>query len=68
MSDAESPQDRRARFLQLADEAKKLGSIENRVTAREYCLHIAEAWLQLAGAESQQEEEGPISANATRPK
>ena len=43
--------ERRARYIRMAREAKKLARSETDEKAREACLVMAGSWLQLARAE-----------------
>ena len=44
-------EERRARYMRMAREAKKLARSETDLKAREACLVMAGSWLQLARAE-----------------
>jgi hypothetical protein len=44
-------EERRARYVRMAREAKKLARAETDLKAREACLVMAGSWLQLARAE-----------------
>ena len=44
----ETPQERRARYLRLAREAKELAAKSKTLQMREACLAMAQSWLALA--------------------
>ena len=55
----ENPQQRRNRYVRMANDATRVGESDKRLSVRETCLQMAESWLKLANSESVSDQQDP---------